>query len=71
MMARRAIRVTFALVAAGIAWVVAGLAGPVLGSDALWPLDRMGAVLAALAGVEAVLRREADAAAHNDPAAAP
>jgi hypothetical protein len=53
--ARRTGAVALALVCAALAWGVAGIAGPLLGTEALWPLDRLGAVLAVLAGVEALL----------------
>ncbi|MCC6716496.1 MAG: hypothetical protein IT555_01300 [Acetobacteraceae bacterium] len=54
---RSAALVLLALGTAASAWILAGLAGEILGSAAYWPLDRLGAVLAALAGLEAVLAR--------------
>ena len=55
--ARRTGAVALALVCVALAWVLAGIAGPLLGTEALWPLDRLGAVLGVLAGVEALLGR--------------
>jgi hypothetical protein len=53
--ARRTSAIALASVRAALAWVLAGIAGPLLGTEALWPLDRLGAVLAVLARVEALL----------------
>ena len=56
---RTATLLLLALGTAALAWILAGLAGDILGTAAYWPLDRLGAVLAGLTGLEAALARRA------------
>lgn len=55
--ARRALLVAIAVAVAVLAYLLAAIIGPVLGTDAIWPFDRIGLVLVALAGAEAVANR--------------
>jgi hypothetical protein len=49
--------ILLAIAAAIFAWLLTALIGPLLGTDAIWPFDRIGIVLAALAGVERLASR--------------
>lgn len=54
---RRAALAQLAIAAAVLAYMVAATLGPMLGTEAIWPFDRIGLILAALAGVEAIASR--------------
>ena len=54
---RAVLRVALALAIAAAAWLLAGYLGAWIGTTAVWPLDRIGAVLAALALYERALAR--------------
>ena len=54
---QRAALVLLAIVATAAAWFLAAVLGPVLGTDAIWPFDRIGLVLIALASVENLASR--------------